>query len=156
VRPELRRKAMAKIEAAFLQGVAFLSVGETYFSEKRKTIIQKGFWRNSPQRKQYESALRRVPDKEFEGIMTKLDSMPNDLHKAIKDSLRYMPKNRGGRPPAFSLEIRKRAIQDVGHEYPRCDSFAEAVDVVAARYGMTAEYLRKVWKNRKRLRQREV
>jgi len=47
-------------------------------------------------------------------------------------------------------------VQDIGHEYPNCNSLAEAIGVVAERYGMPPEYLHKVWKNRKRPRQREV
>jgi hypothetical protein len=153
MRAQLRQKALAKLEAAFLQGVSFLLVGETYFSEKQKKQIERDLWRKSPQRKQFDMLLRKVPDKDFEGLMANIDLTPSLLHKAIKNSLKYMPKNRGGRPPAFSLEIRRRAIQDIGHEYPRCDSFRDAIELVAARHGMTPEYLRKVWKNRKRLKQ---
>jgi hypothetical protein len=152
VRPELRRKVMAKLDAAFLRTASFLTMGKTHLSEKRKALIHKGLWQDSPQRKQSERKLQRTPDKEFEAIMANLDALPNDVHKAFKDAIRYMPKNRGGRPAAFPLEMRKRAIQDVGHEYPRCDSFRDAIELVAHRYGMTPDYLRKVWKNRKRLK----
>jgi hypothetical protein len=154
VRPELRRKVMAKIKAVYVPTVSSLTVADTYFSEKQKMLMVKSLWRE--QQKQSEQFLRLIPDKAFEAIMTDLDSLPEKTHKVVKESLRQLPKDRGGRPPAFPVEIRKSAIQDVGNEYPRCNSFSEAIDVVAARYKMTPEYLRKVWKNRKRLRQREV
>jgi len=100
-------------------------------------------------------ALRLIPDEGFEKAMAMMDRIPADLRKNLKRALSSLPKSRGGRTPAFSVEIRRRAVQDIGHEYPNCDSLADAIDVVAVRYGMPREYLRKVWKNRKRLRQRE-
>ena len=151
MRPELRRKVLTKLKAVYLPTVVSLAGADTYVSEKQKVLILESFWRD--QRKQYEKWLRLIPDKEFGTMMTGLDSLPEHTHKVVKESLRQLPKDRGGRPPAFPVEIRKSAIQDVGNEYPRCDSFSEAIDVVATRYKMTPEYLRKVWKNRKRLRQ---
>ncbi len=106
--------------------------------------------------KSLEASLRRMPDESFEAAMTELDSMIEMSRKGFASGLAHLPKRRGGRHGAFSLDIRRRAVQDIGHEYPRCDSLREAIEVVAARNGMTPEYLHKVWKNRKRLRQREV
>jgi hypothetical protein len=105
-----------------------------------------------------EAYLKRVPDDRFEAVMALIDSMgPFELMRiGFKTGLSQLPKKRGGRPAAFSLEVRRKAVQDIGNEYPRYDTLSEAIDVVAARHGMTAEYLHKVWKNRKRLRQREV
>lgn len=102
----------------------------------------------------FEARLKDVPDEKFEALMAGFDSMQADelMRGVFKRGLNRLPKKRGGRPGTFSLEVRQRAVQDIGHEYPRCDSFADAIALVANRYGMTTEYLRKVWKNRKRLR----
>ena len=120
-----------------------------------KGVITQGLRKSSVFRS-LEAQLQREPDKRFETIMANLDGLsPDTFRKTLKAFVTLMPKNRGGRPATFSLDIRRRAVQDIGHEYPRCDSLAEAIELVAARYGMTTEYLRKVWKNRKRLRQQE-
>jgi hypothetical protein len=89
--------------------------------------------------------------------MALLDSMgPFELMRiGFKTGLSQLPKKRGGRPAAFSLEVRRKAVQDIANEL-QYDTLSEAIDVVAARHGMTSEYLRKLWKNRTRLRQREV
>lgn len=102
--------------------------------------------------------LKHEPDEKFEAALAQLDSMqPDELMRIVfKVGLARLPKKHGGRPGTFSFEVRKRAVQDVGNEYSRCDSFSEAIDVVAARYRMEPKYLRKVWKNRKRLRNRDV
>lgn len=101
--------------------------------------------------------LKHVPDARLEALMAEIDSMdPLEMMRLVfTKGLGQLPKKRGGRPATFPLDIRRRAIQDVGPEYARSDRLADAIDVVAARYGMPTEYLRKVWKNRKRLRQRE-
>jgi hypothetical protein len=103
-----------------------------------------------------QQALKLMPDEQFEAAMAMMDEIPEKLRKNFTGLLDYLPKSRGGRPPAFSLDIRRRAVQDIGHEYPSRDSLGEAIEVVARRYGMTPEYLCKVWRNRRRLREREV
>jgi hypothetical protein len=102
--------------------------------------------------------LKNEPDDKIEALFAELDSMqPNEvMHTVFKVGLASLPKKHGGRPGTFALEVRRRAVDDVSHEYSRCDSFSEAIDVVAARYGMEHKYLRRVWKNRKRLRNRDV
>ena len=105
----------------------------------------------------FEAKLKHEPDDRFEALMAQLDSMePVELMRTVMSTgLAKLPKKRGGRPARFSLDVRRRAIQDTGHEYARRDRLADAIEVVAARYEMPTEYLRKVWKNRQRLRQRE-
>jgi hypothetical protein len=105
-----------------------------------------------------EAYLEKVPDDKFEAVMAVLDSThPAELMRGVfKTGLDRLPKKRGGRPAMFSLDVRRRAVQDIGNELPRCDRLSDAVKVVAARYGMPTEYLRKLWKNRKRLRSREL
>jgi len=150
VRAELSQKVMAKF-AAQLERLA-ASLG----ASKAKGWARSGLKKSGVARG-LEAKLRRMPDKQFETAMANLDFLaPERLSKSLRAALVHMPKNRGGRPPAFSLEVRRRAVQDIGHEYPNCDSLGESIEVVAERYGMTPEYLGKVWKNRKRLRQRET
>ena len=104
----------------------------------------------------FETKLKQIPDEKFEAVIAEIDSIQSSelMRGLFKTGLARLPKKRGGRPATFSLDIRRKAIQDIGNEYPRYDTLSEAIDVVAARHGMTSEYLRKVWKNRKRLRQR--
>ena len=101
--------------------------------------------------------LKHVPDDRLEALMAEIDSIdPIEMMRLVfTTGLGQLPKKRGGRPASFSLDVRRKAVQDIGNEYPRYDTLSEAIDVVAVRHGMTAAYLRKVWKNRKRLRQRE-
>ncbi|MGO9519261.1 MAG: hypothetical protein ACLPND_19685 [Candidatus Korobacteraceae bacterium] len=151
---ELHRQAMAKLDINYLRSVGFITEGEPDLHEKQRKMVLKNFWHGTPQRKQVERMIRRVPDENFEVLMTQLDSMPGALRKIIKEKLVYLPKNRGGRPSEFPLDVRRRAIRDLGLEYSRCDSFKEAVELVAGRYEMTHDYLRRLFKNRKRLRQK--
>lgn len=104
-----------------------------------------------------EAYLKRVPDDRFEAAMAQLDSMgPFEMMRiGFKKGLSLLPKKRGGRPGMFPLDVRRRAIQDIGPEYARHPRLADAIEVVAARYGMPKKYLRKVWKNRERLKQPE-
>ena len=151
MRPELLKKAIARLDDMFFHAASPLAAGNTDFSEKRKKSLQKRWWRKSPQFIKWEKMVRNAPDHAFEGLMSELDSMPAQIHKAFKDAAANTPKDRGGRPSAFPLDIRRRAIQDVRSERAQCDILSDAIDIVAKRYGMTPNYLRKVWKNRKRL-----
>jgi hypothetical protein len=152
VRAELREKVIAKYWDAIEQLAAHMLPGKP--KEKQiwrrvfRTKIGKSVMRT------FEASLKPLPDDRFEAVMAELDSKaPVDLmRRAFTTGLGHLPKKRGGRPGMFSLDVRQRAIQDIGHEYPRCDSLADAIELVAGRYGMSTEYLRKVWKNRKRLR----
>lgn len=152
MRPELFRKAMAKVDSVFSQVADPLTVGNTDLSEKRKKSVEKGFWTKSPQRMRWERIIRETPDKKFEELMSSLDGIPAQIHKAFKEAAANTPKDRGGRPPHFPLKVRRQAIQDLGPEYSRWSSFTEAVEIVAKRYGMETDYLRRLWKNRKRLK----
>jgi hypothetical protein len=155
VRAELRRKIVAK----YREAVEFLFAKVLPGSPKEKKIwiriIRGGSGRTVGLA--LDAKLKTEPDDRFQALMADLDSMDlNELVRlALTTGFAHLPKKRGGRPPTFSLEARRLAVQDIGNEYPRCDSFTEAVNLVAARYEMRPEYLRKVWKNRKRLRQRE-
>src|SRR5262249_13791480 len=146
----LRRKVLAKLKKGYLQTVGSLTIAVTDLSDEQRKSAFEDFWRD--QRQRADKYLRQVPDKEFETIMKDQDRLPTAMQKVVKDSLGLLPKNRGGRPSEFSLEIRRSAIRDIGPEYSQCDSFREAIERVAHRYGMRPNYLRKVWKNRKRLR----
>ena len=88
MRPELRRKVLTKLKAVYFPTVRSLAIADTYFSEEQKLLIQKRFWRE--QRKQSEKVLRLIPDKEFEAIMTAMDSLPNMTRKVVKKSLRQL------------------------------------------------------------------
>src|SRR5215469_3627834 len=69
----------------------------------------------------FEAKLKHVPDNKFEAVLAELDSMKLDelMRTVFKTGLAQLPKKRGGRPATFSLDIRQRAIDDVGHEYAR-------------------------------------
>lgn len=156
MREELRQKLVDKYWDVIERLAAHMLPG----SPKEKKVWSRMI-RNGPAKNvipAFEAKLKHVSDDKFEALMAQLDSMePVELMRTVLNtSLSQLPKKRGGRPGTFSLDIRRRAVQDIGNEYPRCDSFSEAINVVAARYGMPPEYLRKVWKNRKRLRHREV
>lgn len=150
MRPELRRKVLAKLKQVYAEIVSPLELVITTLTEDQKKSIREDFWRD--QRKRADKELSTKPDSEFGTIMDDLDSAPPAMQKLVKESLRYVKKNRGGRPPDFPLEIRRNAIRDIGHEYPQCDSLRQAIELVAIRYGMKPDYLGKVWKNRRRLR----
>jgi hypothetical protein len=122
----------------------------------RSRMVRSGPARNAIPR--LVAKLKHVQDDKLEAVLAEIDSMdPIEFARvALTAGLGKLPKKHGGRPPAFSLDVRRKAVQDIGNEYPRYDTLGEAIDVVAVRYGMTSEYLHKVWKNRKRLRQREV
>ncbi len=153
MRPELLRKAIAKLDCVFFEAASPLAAGNTEFSEKRKKSLQKGWWRKSVQFVEWEKRIRKAPDKAFEGLMLELDSMTARIHKAFKEAAANSPKNVGGRPPNFSLKVRQQAIQDLGKEHTEGSSFSEAVETVAKRHGMEESYVRSIWKNRKRLKE---
>jgi len=155
VREELRQKLVDKYWDVIERLAAHMLPG----SPKEKKVWSRMI-RNGPAKNvmpAFEAKLKHVPDNKFEAVMAEIVSMqPDELMRTVlKSGLARLPKKRGGRPPTFSLDVRRKAIQDTGIEYARRDRLADAVEVVAARYGMPTEYLRKVWKNRKRLRQRE-
>jgi hypothetical protein len=155
VRAELREKVVTKFWAKLERLSDYLLPGKP----KEKQIWRRVYHTQHGKKvmKGFEASLRRMPDEQFEAVMAQLDSMdPIEIMRQASTSvLGHLPKKRGGRPGIYKLEIRQRAIQDIGHEYPRCNSLGEAIDLVAVRYGMTSEYLHKVWKNRRRLRLRE-
>jgi hypothetical protein len=150
MRPELVRKAMAKMDSMFAQAVDPLTAENTDLNKRRRTIVKKGLWTNSPQRIEWQRRIRKVPDKQFEELMSSLDGISPQIHKSYKDAAANAPKNRGGRTPHFKLAVRQQAIQDFGQELAR-SRFSEAIEIVAKRHGMEKGYLRRVWKNRKRL-----
>ena len=152
MKPELLRKVMAKVDAIYLETASSFAKGNTDFSEKRKKEILRGLLAERPGRARMEEMYRMVPDKDFEKIMSSLDTVTPDAQKDFRKAVAHFPKDRGGRPSEFPLEIRRKAIQDVRLERARCDSLRDAIETVARRYKMTPDYLRKVlWKNRKRL-----
>ena len=156
MRAELCEKVMAKYWAQLERLAAYLLPGKPKEQQIWRHVLNSSLGKKVM--KSFEVSLRLTPDEKFEAVMAELDSMDavEISRRAFTTALGHLPKKRGGRPGKFSLEVRQRAIQDIGHEYPRCNSLAEAMELIAARHGMTTEYLRKVWKNRKRLRQREV
>jgi len=153
MRQELRRK----IEEKYLEKLELL-LDRMLPTDPKNTKVRSRMIRTGPARNvipRLVAKLKHVPDDRLQAVMAEIDSMdPIEFARlTLTAGLGRLPKKRGGRPPAFSLDVRRKAVQDIGNEYPRYDTLREAIDVVAARYGMTTEYLRKVWKNRKRLRQ---
>jgi hypothetical protein len=156
MREDLRQRLVAK----YWEMVELLAADMLPKNPKDKRQW-KHMLRNGPAKRgvpSMEAYLEKVPDDKFEAVMAVLDSThPAELMRGVfKTGLDRLPKKRGGRPAMFSLDVRRRAVQDIGNELPRCDRLSDAVKVVAARYGMPTEYLRKLWKNRKRLRSREL
>jgi hypothetical protein len=153
VKRELRQKLIDKYWDVIERGVAAqLLPGNPKDKEVWSRMIRNGPAKNVIPA--FVARLEHEPDDKFEAALAELESMPPDelMRLVFKVGLARLPKKHGGRPGTFSLEVRRRAVQDVGNEYSRCDSFSDAIDVVAARYGMESKYLRRVWKNRKRLR----
>ena len=153
----MREDLLQKLEEKYWEVMELL--GAHMLPEKDKKVWSRMI-RKGPATKALAAFLTRVkhePDKKFEAFMAELDSMKTVelIRTVLSTGLAQLPKKRGGRPATFSLEVRRKAIQDIGVEYPRHDRLADAINVVAVRYGMPTEYLSKVWKNRKRLRQRE-
>lgn len=155
VRQELRERIAAKYLETLELVFAKMLPADPKDKKARSRMIRTGPAKNVIPH--LVAKLKHVPDDRLEALMAEIDSMdPLEMIRLVfTKGLGQLPKKRGGRPATFPLNIRRRAIQDVGPEYARRDRLAEAIDVVAARYGMPTEYLRKVWKNRKRLRQRE-
>ncbi len=150
MRAELREKVLTKFEAQ-LARLAACFLGESQARQWARTRFEL-----SGQRKMLDAKLRGMPDKKYESMMSSLEVLdPKDLGQLLKKALPRLPKNKGGRDAMFPLEVRRKAILDIGIEYARRDSLRDAVDAVAARYKMPPDYLRRVWKNRKRLRERE-
>jgi len=155
VRKELRQKLVEKFWDVIERLAAHMLPGNPKEKEVWSRMIRNGPAKNVIPA--FVARLKHEPDDKVAALLAELDSMqPDELMRTVfKVGLAHLPKKHGGRPGTFSLDVRRRAVDDVGHEYSRCDSFSEAIDVVAARYGMESKYLRRVWKNRKRLRQRE-
>jgi hypothetical protein len=149
--PELLRKIMAEVDAIYLETAVSFARGNTDSSEKRKKEILGDLLAERPGRARIEEMYRAVPDGEFEKVMSSLETTTRAAQEDFKEAVKYFPKNHGGRPSEFLVEIRRKAIQDVRLERARCDSLRDAIEVVAKHYDMTPDYLRKVWKNRKRL-----
>jgi len=147
MRPELREKVMEKLESRLVR------LAENFSGKPMPKGWARRGLKSSGIGKAFETGLRRAPDRRFDSIMTRLAALdPTNVSRSLKMALLNMPKARGGRPPAFSLEVRRRAVKDIGNEYPECDRLTDAICLVAKRYGMSPDYLHKVWKNRKRLK----
>ena len=154
MRQELRKKLLAKAEAAHLRIVALTTYGREFGDkkdEKWKKLAKVTF---APFRKQYELKLRQLADEEFANESARLDSQPAEVRKSLSANIRTLPGQKGGRPASFTKEVRLRAIDELALEQ-RNNSFPDAVDLIAARYSMSPDYLRKIWKNRKRLKKIE-
>jgi hypothetical protein len=136
MRPELLKQAIAKFDSVFFQAASPLAAGNTEFSEKRKKSLQTRWWRESTQFIKWERIVRNAPDDAFERLMSELDGMPAQIQKAFKEAAANIPRNRGGRPPNFSLKERQQAIQELGKEITDGNSFSESVEAVARRKGM--------------------
>src|SRR5271157_2396761 len=114
MKPELHRQVMAKLDAMYVRVVGLMSQGEAGFNEKQAKMAKRHFWSKAPQRKQFEKAIQALPDSEFEVLMANLDAFPGFFRKMFKENIVYVPKSRGGRPPGAPLDIRRRAVQDLG------------------------------------------
>jgi hypothetical protein len=155
VRKELRQKVIDK----YWDVLEFLFGHMLPGNQKDKKILSRMI-RTGPAKNvipAFEAKLKHEPDDKFEALMAQLDSMqPDELMRTVfKTGLANLPKKRGGRPGTFSRDVRQRAVDDIGTEYARRRKLSDAIEVVAARYGMPTKYLRRVWKNRMRMRQRE-
>jgi hypothetical protein len=149
LKPELRRKVIAKYWDQLSRLAIYLLPGKS----KEEQIWRRGFRTKKGKQvmKELEASLVHAPDEMFEAFMAEIDTV-DVIRRSFTTGLKHLPKKRGGRPSEFPLEVRQLAVQDIGREYPNCDSLAEAIEKVASRYRMTPGYLHKVWKNRKRLR----
>jgi Mor family transcriptional regulator len=105
---------------------------------------------------QWEKMLRMVPDGEFAEWMSSIDEMPGKMLASLKERIAKMPKDHGGRPPHYPLSVRLQAVQELGQELAGGLSFGEAVEKVAKRHEMATSYLRRVWRNRKRLKPKQT
>jgi len=153
LRIELVKRLLAKIDAVQLSTVAIAVHGQEFSGPKDakwKRFVQEA-WKRSPLRKKYERIIRSMPDEAFEVEYARIDSQPAEIRRILHANIPHLPRRPGGRRASFSIDIRLRAIDDLAHEQ-RNNSFADAVDLVAARYEMSPDYLRKIWKNRKRIR----
>ncbi len=155
VREELRQKIAAKYWETIDLLFAKMLPADAKGKKIRNQMIRTGPAKNGIPR--LIANLKHVPDDRLEALLAKIDSMdPVEIMRLVfTTGLGQLPKKRGGRPGMFSLEVRQRAIADIGHEYSRRPRLADAIEIVAARYGMPTKYLRKVWKNRERLKRRE-
>ena len=144
---------MSHADDVWIRTLGLLALGSEFGPRDKTRKMLESMWKHSPIRKRTEAAWRRLSDAQFEEANAKLDALPSILRQSLSEGIGKLPANRGGRPPAFPIEVRRRAIEDLGHELPRTNSFSEAVNIVSARYGMPPDYVRKVWKNRKRLNQ---
>ena len=155
VREDLRQKLVEKYWEMIELLAAHMLPGNPKDKEVWSRMIRNGPAKNVIPA--FVARLKHEPDHKFEALMAELDSMhPIEFMRTVLSTgLAQLPKKRGGRPATFSLDVRRKAIQDIGIEYARRDRLADAIKVVAVRYGMPTDYLGKVWKNRKRLRQRE-
>jgi len=149
LKKELREKVVAKYWAQLERLSTHLLPG----TPKEKQIWRRAFRSKEGRQviKKFETSLVHAPDEMFEEFMREIDTVAL-IRRTFTTALKHLPKKRGGRPSEFPLQVRQLAIQEIGREYPNCDSLGEAIEKVAVRYGMKPEYLHKVWKNRKRLR----
>jgi hypothetical protein len=155
---ELIRQILAKLDSVVLSASALFAEGNPDVSAiptKQRKSFQKNILDRSVQRMQLKKVLRMVPDAEFTAWISWVDEMPGKMLASIKQHLANMPKNHGGRTPHHPLAVRIQAIQEVGQELAGGLSFGEAFEKVAKRHGMATDYLRRVWRNRKRLKPKE-
>jgi len=150
MKQEMVRQVMSKADAMWLRMIGVLTEGKEFKPRDKMRGTVARTWKRSPIRKRLEEVCRQLPDTQVEELNTRLDTLPRVVRKMLSENLPNLPANRGGRPPAFPIDIRRHAIEDLAHELPRRD-FSEAVETVARRYGMSPDYLRKVWKNRRHL-----
>ena len=150
MRPELRKKLLAKAEAGYLRTVALTTHGQEFISAKDKRWKKLAKDNFVPFLREYENYLRGLPDEEFAIESARLDSQPAQIRKSLAANIRALPRQKGGRRATFSKVVRLKAIDELALAL-RNSSFGDAVDVVARRHSMSTDYLRKIWKNRKRL-----
>jgi Mor family transcriptional regulator len=159
MKPELRRQILEKLDSLVLSTGALFAEDNpdvTAIPAKQRKSFQKRMVTQFPQRMQWEKVFRMVPDGEFAAWMSALDEMPDKMLASLKDRIANMPKDHGGRPPYYPLAVRLQAVQEVGQETAGGLNFGEAVEKVAKRHEMSTSYLRRVWRNRKRLKPKQT
>jgi hypothetical protein len=155
MKPELLRQILEKLDSVVLSTSALFAENNPDVMDipaKQREVFQKRIVSQSTQRMQWEKVLRMVPDGEFTEWMSSIDEMPGKMLASLKERIAKMPKDHGGRPPHYPLAVRLKAVQEVGQELAGGLSFGEAVEKVAKQHEMATSYLRRVWRNRKRLK----
>jgi hypothetical protein len=95
-----------------------------------------------------EQGLRKQPEptqQELEELIRRAPQLPHMVRKLLPKLRKAIPHDPGGAPAKLDAKQKARAVQLVGTLMGRGDSYSEALQNVATRFGVSSKTIQRAW-----------